>query len=403
MNVGIQPAGEPTGLHLLAPLAKPARLTSVDMLRGSIMIIMALDHVRDFVHFYLADPANMQGTWPALFYTRWITHFCAPLFMFLAGIGAYLSLSRGRSRGDLARFLLTRGLFLALSDTFIINTAWSFGFSPLPLWGVTLWALGWSMIALAGLIYLPRPLLIGVSATMVLLHNTLDGFHAASWGHWQWIWGVLHEPGMYGSNPPIIFILYPLIPWIGVMALGYAFGPLLKLQERTRKRTLFLIGASITTAFVILRWTNLYGDPQPWHHYPSLSFTVISFLNCQKYPPSLLYLMMTIGPGIMILPALESVRNRLGKWVLVYGRVPLFFYFIHFYVIHLIAIGISYAAGRWVPWRAAFLMRTPPSNFGFSLWVVYAVWISVVLLMYPLCRWYAGVKQRRSDWWLSYI
>lgn len=396
MNVGIRPF--PVSAQILTmPVAE--RLHSVDMLRGGIMILMALDHVRDYVSNAAIDPLNLQQTWPALFFTRWITHLCAPLFMFLAGTGAFLSLSRGKTRGDLAKFLVTRGLFLVVAENTIMQLAWIFTYNPLPIWAGTLWALGWSMVALAGMVYLPRSLLIGISGTMVLLHNTLDGFRAQSWGDLRWIWGVLHEQGVFGA----LFVIYPLVPWIGVIGLGYAFGGLLRLEPEPRRRVLYALGGAMVVVFVVLRWTNLYGDPRPWQQYPAFSWTVMSFLNCEKYPPSLLYLLMTIGPGILVMPVLEGISNRVSGWVLVFGRVPMFFYLIHVFAIHALACGLAAAAGKPIPFQPVWGAANVPPNWGFQLWVVYVVWIFVVAALYPLCRWYADLKTRKKAWWMGYI
>jgi uncharacterized membrane protein len=382
---------------------KPARLQSVDMLRGAIMIIMALDHVREYVHF-LIEPVDMQHTWPMLFFTRWITHFCAPLFMFLAGTGAFLSLGRGKSKRDLARFLFTRGVFLIAAEQTIMQVGWTFRFQLLPFHVAILGALGLAMVALSGLIFLPPSLIIGLSAAMVLLHNAFDNFHAASWGDMRWIWGLLHEGGAFGPpTAPLLTVDYPLIPWIGVMALGYAFGSVLKMEASKRHRTLYFIGGFLTLVFFVLRWANVYGDPHPWQVYPTASLTVISFFRCAKYPPSLLFLLMTIGPGIAVLPLLERVKNRVGEWIIVYGRVPMFYYILHVYLVHAIAMGLAAAGHRAIPRIPSFMLDQVPANWGFPLWVVYVVWMVVVVALYPVCRWYAELKKRRNDWWLGYI
>ena len=385
-------------------VSKPQRLESVDMLRGAIMIIMALDHVRDYV-YYPVDPVNMQSTFPALFFTRWITHFCAPLFMFLAGTGAFLTLGRGKSKRDLAWFLFSRGVFLLVMEYVVMQLAWNFSFHLLPIEFITLSALGTAMIVLSGAIFLPRSVMIGGSAAMVLFHNAFDNYHAASWGSWYWVWALLHEQNFIKNKDGVVWLLtgYPIIPWIGVMALGFAFGSVLKLEAGERHKTLYLLGGGLTLAFIILRWTNWYGDPQTWHVYPAVSQTVISFLNCQKYPPSLLYLLMTIGPGIAVLPLLEKVKNRVGQWVIVFGRVPMFYYVLHVFVVHAVAVGLALAAHKPAPWQPLWFFTTIPANFGFSLWVVYLIWIAIIIALYPVCRWYADLKKRRKDWWLGYL
>lgn len=370
------------------------------------MVVMALDHVRDFVHFTGLDPVDMQHTWPALFFTRWITHFCAPLFVFLAGTGAFLALTRGRTRIELAQFLVTRGLFLIVVENTIMRMGWTFSYFLLPVRASILWALGWSMIALAGMIFLRRWILLAICSAMVVLHNAFDGIDAASLGPLRALWGVLHEPGKYlylSSGEPLVSVLYPLIPWIGVMGLGYAFGAVLQLEEKRRRGILYRLGAALVLCFVVLRLTNLYGDPHPWQHFPQFTFTLMSFLNCEKYPPSLLYLLMTIGPGILALPLLEAVRGNITRRIAVFGRVPMFYYILHIYAAHVVAIGAALLAGRAIPWIPVTMLNPVPSDWGFSLWVVYLLWWVTVLALYPLCAWYSRLKQRRKDWWLGYI
>lgn len=385
--------------------SKAARLESVDLLRGGVMIIMALDHVRDYVSGFLFSPLDLNHTTLALFFTRWITHFCAPLFMFLAGTGAYLSLGRGKSTHDLSRFLLSRGLFLIIAEQTLMRFGWHFTMRA-PLWSGVLFAIGFSMVALAGLIYLPRAMMIGISLAMVLLHNSLDQFHAAFLGNARWIWGMLHEPGFYGHYPDgriVLRVLYPVIPWVGVMALGYAFGPVFKLDQARRRRVLYALGLSLIVAFIALRWVNVYGNLMPRVSYDSPLLTALSFLDCTKYPPSLDYLLMTLGPGIALLPLLERAGGRVAQWVLVYGRVPMFYYVLHIYLAHAVGVALALIAHKPVPWTAPTLWIAFPAGFGFSLGVVYSVWIFVVVALYPACRRWAELKSRRKDWWLGYI
>jgi uncharacterized membrane protein len=404
MSATVEPVAAAAAAPKLEYVSKPQRIESVDMLRGGIMIIMALDHVRDYVHFPI-DPTDMAHTTGALFFTRWITHFCAPLFMFLAGTGAFLSLGRGKSKRDLAWFLFSRGVFLLVAEYTIMQVAWNFSWHPLPWEFITLSALGTAMIFTAWAIFWPRWLLISVCSAMVLFHNAFDGYHAASWGKFYWVWALLHEQNFIKNSHGAVWLLtgYPIIPWIGVMALGFAFGPILKMEAAKRNRTLYLLGGSLTLAFIVLRWTNWYGDPQPWHVYPTASMTVVSFLNCAKYPPSLLYLLMTIGPCIAVLPLLEGVKNRVGQWVIVFGRVPMFYYVLHVYVVHAVAVGLALAFHKPAPWQPLWFFGSIPPNFGFPLWVVYVVWMAVIVALYPVCRWYADLKRRRKDWWLGYL
>ena len=400
------PSSAQVGSPTVAFVPKPARLDSVDLLRGAVMIIMALDHVRDYVSDFPYSPTDLNHTTPALFFTRWITHFCAPIFIFLAGTGAFLSLGRGKTKHELSRFLLTRGLFLIVLEQTVIRIGWNLSVSD-PLWTGVLFVIGASMIALAGMIHVPRAVMIGVSLIMVLLHNAVDQFHAVFLGNARWIWGLLHESGVYGhfaNGTPILKVLYPMIPWIGVMALGYAFGPVFKLDERRRHRTLYSVGIGLTLTFVLVRWVDVYGNL--WHrvHYDSPVLTLLSFLDCTKYPPSLDYLLMTLGPGIALLPLLERAKGRVARWVLVYGRVPMLYYILHIFLAHAVAMALALAAHKPIPWKVPYLLwPVLPPNFGFPLWTVYGVWVFVFVAVYPACKWWMNLKRRRSDWWLGYL
>jgi uncharacterized membrane protein len=367
----------------LAP-PRPPRHAAVDVLRGIVMIVMALDHVRDFFSGATFDPTDLERTTPAYFFTRWVTHFCAPTFIFLAGVSAFLSSSR-RTRRQLTTFLLSRGLWLVIVELTIVRVAWSFDISS-PLRLLVIWALGVSMIVLAGLIHMPRWAIAAVGVAMIAGHDLLNSVdsaplidaHRASLhaSLFDWIWAILHVP--------YFPVLYPLIPWIGVMAAGYAFGPLLTKPETVRTRQLTWLGIAISTGFVALRVINVYGDPFPLES----SHPFLSILNTNKYPPSLLFLMMTLGPAIAALPWLERLApTPVGRIVTVFGRVPFFYYIVHLYLIHTLSALTS------------LLMGTSR----FDLWVVYLVWALVVALLYPACRWFAGLKARRRSAWLSYL
>lgn len=374
------------------------RLQSVDILRGIVMVLMALDHTRAFFSTSGWDP-RFTSVEPATFLTRWITHFCAPVFILLAGVAASLALGRGKSKGVLARFLLTRGIWLALLDVTVISFAWFFRFGA-PLVSDVMWVIGLSMIILAGLIWLPVLVTATFSVALIVGHNALDGIHASSFGSASWIWTLLHEEGLIKSPWGNCFVSYPLVPWVGVMALGYVLGFIIANDPRKRYH-LALLGGSMVAGFLVLRGLNMYGDPQPWLRNSNFVLNVFSFISCQKYPPSLLYLLMTLGPSLLILAALDPVRFNQAHPILVFGRVPLFYYVLHLYVIHLAA-------------ALAFLPRcglaalhvdpeNPPTGFGVPLGVIYLMWIAVVLAMYPLCGWFASVKQRHRSMWLSYL
>jgi len=400
--------------------APPARqrVDSIDLLRGLVMVIMMLDHVRDYFHYgtYQFDPTDLTKTSAALFFTRWITHYCAPVFFFLAGTGAYLRTARGGTRSEISRFLATRGLWLIVLELTVIRFLITADLFPNGTYvGQTIWALGWSMIALSVLVYLPLGAVAAIGAVMVLIHNAFDGLKIPTCapatpqcGAGDLVAHVLHVQGLIQLTPKgVVFLaLYPLIPWIGVMALGYVFGRLYTMDPQVRRRILLRLGLGLTTLFVVLRATNLYGDPAPWSAQPRPGFTVLSFLNVTKYPPSLLYLCMTIGPAILLLAFTEREhRSGIGRAVVTYGRVPMLFYVLQWVWAHGLAFPAFVLAGK--PTSALFIFHNNPPDVlaraGFSLPVVYAVWIAGVLALYPICRWYAGVKRRRNDWWLGYL
>ena len=370
------------------------------------MILMALDHVRDFVGDMRLSPTDLRTASTALFLTRWITHICAPTFFLLAGTGACLA-RRGRSAGELSRYLLVRGLWLILLEAVILRClAWQFNFDFKLTMLVVLWALGWSMIALAALVHLPARAIAAVGLAMIAGHNLFDGVRSANP-----LWTALHSPGFLLRTPDhIVFAAYPLVPWIGVMAAGYALGAVWEWPRERRRRLLAGMGAATTVAFVVLRAVNVYGDPARWITFDPAGRTVLSFLNTTKYPPSLLFLLMTLGPALMLLAAFDRSEGvpRALRPALVIGKVPLFYYMVHALVIHLVAIAICYAQYGEIHWMfespglAAYPI-TPPPGWGLPLAGTYVVWAGVVLAMYPLCRWLAGVKQRRRDWWLQYV
>ncbi len=397
------------------------RVDSVDLLRGVIMVIMMLDHTRDFVHFQAAafDPTDVSKTYPLLFFTRWVTHFCAPLFVFLAGTGAYFQQLRGKSKGELSKFLVTRGLWLIVLEFTVLRVIIFFNFDYAVFMGFlqVIWAIGWSMIVLAAVIHLPLRVIVVLSVAMIVLHDTLDGVRVTGWrgpgspvpGFGTSLWMVLHQPGLifpFGYPGPALLVLYPLIPWIGVMSAGYAFGSLYRLGAAARKRLLFRLGGAITLGFIVLRAINIYGDPAPWSPQSTAVKTGLSFLALSKYPPSLLYLMMTLGPGMLFLAWYEGRKpGWLGSIFVVYGRVPLFFYVLQWLTTHTLALVAGKLAGKPTDYLFTNIGFAPPPapGSGFGLLTVYALWILGAALLYPLCRWYAGVKARRQDWWLSYL
>src|SRR5215813_5895470 len=378
--------------------ATRARLDSVDLLRGLVMVVMALDHTRDFFGAAGMNPRDVAE--PALFLTRWVTHFCAPVFIFLAGLSAYLHGAHGRTTGDVSRFLLTRGFWLVLIEFTLVRFGWTFGFDLDVFVMQVIWVIGASMVVLAGLIHLPRWAILAVGIGMIAGHNLLDSVRAEDLGAAGWVWNVLHQPKLLQFTAQThVFVLYPLIPWVGVMATGYALGPVFGLKQHVRVSLLAALGAAVTAGFVLIRAANLYGDPAPWSLQPTVLATVLSFINCEKYPPSLLYLMMTLGPGLVLLAAFEGVRGWLADIVVTFGRVPLFYYVTHIYLIHALAVPFALFVTGDAAWQFGAPLRHKPYGYGLDLPGIYAVWLFVLVALYPLCRWFAAVKQRRSDWW----
>ncbi len=389
-----------------------ARIQSIDLVRGFVMILMALDHTRDFFHAGAQhyDPLDLTKTSAILFFTRWITHFCAPTFMFLAGTGAYLLFRRGRSSSEVSRFLQTRGLWLIILEfTWILCLGWKFNFAYDKVYFAVIWALGASMIVLSLLVRVPWKALLAGSLAMIAVHNAFDGIRPEQLGVFDWLWKFLHTRGVMHLAGINLVTPYPLIPWIGVMSAGYCFGRVMDLESDRRSALLFRLGAALTFGFVLLRGTNLYGDPRGWSAQSSVGFTILSFLDCAKYPPSLLYLLMTLGPIILALGLLERVIVSETNPVLIFGRVPLFYYLLHLPMIHGLALLISWLRIG----RVDFLLNAPPAlggptagfpvDYGYSLGIVYLVWLAIVVALYPLCRWFAALKQRNRSVVLSYL
>ena len=375
------------------------------MLRGFVMVVMALDHVRDMLTqppganpVAAADFARADG---GLFFTRWVTHICAPTFVLLAGAGAFLYGAAGRrSRGEISRFLLSRGLWLVLIELTIVNFAWNFNLRAMIL--QVIWAIGCSMIALAALVWLPRIAVAAVGAALVLGHNALDGVQPPV-SDASPVWLLLHMQGLLEiDGSPVAFVVYPLIPWIGVMALGYAIGPFFVGGDPSRPRRLVQIGALLTSGFLLLRIGNLYGEPIAWAPQGDLTATLISFFNTTKYPPSLQFLLMTLGPATMLLGWFERLDGRVAGILVTIGRVPFFFYVVHLYVIHSLAVAIGMVQGFSLREVAVLFIENPP-GFGVSLGSVYLIWALVLLALYPACAWFARVKARRSEWWIRYL
>ena len=393
---GAQPA---SGAAALGRARAAVRLQSIDVLRGLVIVLMALDHVRDyFMGIGGVNPLDVAHTNGLLFATRWVTHLCAPTFVLLAGVSAYLS-SKRCTKGELAKMLVTRGLWLIFLEWTVVTFAWTFNFDyPIGLIMQVIWVIGVSMIVLAALIRLPVWAVGLIGFAICYLHNLLDGVSPAQFGSWAPMWKVLHVQGA----TPFGYVHYPLIPWIGVMAVGYVLGTMYDLGTADRRRVLTALGIAAIATFVLLRATNFYGDPKPWSPQPDLARTVMSFMNVTKYPPSLLYLLATLGPAFLLLAALESARGRFAGVLATFGSVPLFFYVLHIMLAHLAAGLTALLFGYGTGVLGNFFMFFP-KDWGVGLGATYLAWLWVLVTLYPACRWFSGVKQGRRDWWLIYL
>ena len=390
------------------------RLASIDALRGGVMIVMALDHVRDFFHraAMSSSPTDLRVTTPLLFMTRWVTHICAPVFMLTAGLGAYFYWQAGRTKKQLSWFLLTRGVWLIVLELTLMQLAYNFAISSTyPIFLLVLWVLGLCMVALSALVWLPLPFLLGFSVATIVLHHLFDSVTAQSFGAWAPIWNLLHQVGAFPFAGSVFIVAYPVVPWVAVMALGFCLGPVFLKPAAMRQGTLIGVGAGITIAFLIIRAINSYGDPAPWSPQPPPILTTMSFLNTSKYPPSLAFLLMTLGPALLILGIFEGLAFQRKNPLIVFGRVPLFYFVLHFFLAHAGAVLLAaavYGRGAWtfmfqpVPSMGGAATAFPP-NFGYDLWVTYLIWIVIVAGMYPLCAWFARVKEQRRAWWGSYL
>ena len=395
----------------MTSVLKSTRIESIDVLRGLVMVIMALDHVRDYFHqgAFLYDATDPETTTPILFFTRFVTHFCAPVFIFLTGTSASL-FGQNKSKSELSRFLWTRGIWLIFVEIVIMNFLWWFDpeYSFINL--QVIWAIGLCMIFLSILIYLPIKVLIVLSLVVVFGHNSLDGITTEGTSLSSILWYTFHQPiFLQVSDVRMIAFYYPVLPWIATMALGYCFGFMFHkgFDSSVRKRNLLFLGIGSISVFLILRGINAYGDPAPWSHQKNLLFTFMSFINVSKYPPSLLYLLLTIGPTFIVLYLLENFKTRVTDFLLVFGRVPFFYYVLHVLVIHAAALLTLVALGK--DWRIMIVTiesftTDRMAGYGYSMVVVYLVWILVVLFLYPLCKKYMTYKLiHKEKWWLSYL
>ena len=376
-----------------------ARVASVDIVRGAVMVLMAIDHVRVFA----GVPAG--GPTPALFFTRWVTHFCAPVFIFLAGTAAYLYGEKVGSRRTLAKFLLTRGLWLVLLELTVLRFGWTFNFdyANFTFAGV-IWAIGWSMVLMSGLVFFPAAVVGGIGVAMIVAHNAIApaifGIESPSW-----LLRVLYAGGSF-SLPGLgweVLILYVLVPWVGVMAAGYGFGAIVRMPADQRRRACLAIGGSAIGLFVLLRATGVYGDPRPWEP----GQPALAFLNTAKYPASLLFLLMTLGPAILVMPFLEGARGRVVRWLELFGRVPFFYYVLHIPLIHVVAVLISLVrtpeSTGWLVANHPLAPPDVPDGYTWSLPLLYCVTALVVIGLYFPCRWFARVKAEGRHSWTRYL
>ena len=377
----------------MTSVAVPAkkRIESIDIMRGIVMVVMALDHCRDFLTHLNYDPTDLSKASSFLFLTRFVTHFCAATFVFLAGTSAYLSISRGKTKNEAAKFLLSRGLWLVFLELTIIRFGWIMDLDYHFIFLQVIWAIGVSMVLLAALVYLPLPAIAAVGFILVFGHDLFDNLSTKTFSvAGKDVWDILHVGGMVNFGNINVLFFYPLIPWIGVMALGYCFGTLFKMDESKRRKLLITFGIGAIALFIAIRSFNFYGDPSNWTNQYSWYRDVLSFIDVSKYPPSLDYLLITLGPVMLMLAALENVHNRLTSIFLVYGRVPLFYYILHLYMARLLSF-------------LTFVVMGKEHGYSFSLGTVYIVWLLVVLILYFPCRWFMKYKQTHKQWWLSYL
>ena len=385
------------------------RVQSIDLLRGLVMIIMALDHCRDFFHYGVSigeDPLGFSTTTPFLFLTRWITHFCAPVFVFLSGTSIFLYSNKGKTKKQVAFFLFTRGLFLMAVEILIIEPLWDFNFTVIYL--QVIWAIGLSMVALSILQYLPYKILVFTGLIIVFGHNLLDSINIDTPFLKSVLWSIIHVRHDYLINDDLLFVVaYPFLPWLGLMILGYATGKLFlpEVDPAFRKKTLRITGLISVLLFIIIRFSNLYGDMHLWEAQKTTIFTLLDFINTSKYPPSLLYILMTMGPALILLSFLEKSSNSFSKRIIVFGKVAFFYYVIHVFLIHSMSWLAFFITGH--SWNDLdfdhFRQGSLPLESGYSLWIVYVVWALVIIILYFPCKWYSKYKATHKHWWLSYI
>ncbi|HNP24758.1 MAG TPA: heparan-alpha-glucosaminide N-acetyltransferase domain-containing protein [Panacibacter sp.] len=394
-----------------SPARPTSRIQSIDILRGAVMLIMALDHARDFFHIHAFDddPTNLATTTPLLFFTRIITHFCAPVFLLLSGTSAFLA-GQKRTKSEQSIFLIKRGLWLVVVEFLVITLGWTFN----PLYNVfimqVIWAIGWSMVILGLLVRSSGTVIFITGLILFFGHNVLDFIQVPQQGTAGVLWTILFKASFtflpIGENRGFLDV-YAILPWTGVMLLGYSMGRffLPSYGQSERRKVLAKLGLSLIALFVVLRYLNIYGDPKPWSVQKDGLYTFFSFINVTKYPVSLLYLCMTLGISLLVLAAIEKVQNKFTGILIIYGRVPFLYYVMHFYLMHLVAVVLFFATGHGaneiVDPQLPFLFR--PMHYGYDLWVVYAVWLFVIVVLYWPCKWFNKYRSTHRQWWLSYV
>lgn len=410
MSTVLSSVGRHEGIHRPNGVLRKKRVQSIDVLRGCVMLLMVIDHVRNYFHAdaFRFDPTDLEKTNTMLFFTRWITHYCAPVFVFLSGMSANLSGMR-RSKRQLSFFLFTRGLWLVCAEMLIISLAWTFN-PAYPFVNLqVIWAIGMSMMALSALVYLDKRVILGIGIIVVAGHNMLDGIQVEGGGPGAMLWSALHEPGVFGIGGRTFQIRYPVLPWIGIMAVGYYCGTFYssRYDSEFRRTHFMMAGVLVVAFFVFLRSVNYYGDPSPWMPQSTQMLTFLSYINVTKYPPSLLYALMTIGPALIFLAFAERELNGVTLRLAVIGRVPMFYYVLHIFLIHFLAMLAAVVTG--FEWSVMILegrvgRAAGLKGYGFDLLTVYSVSVIVVCVLYPLCRWFDNYKRKHSGRvWLSYV
>jgi uncharacterized membrane protein len=392
-------------------LTEKPRISSIDLMRGIVMVIMALDHARDFYHqgALASNPTDLETTTPVLFFTRWITHFCAPTFVFLAGTSIYISAQR-KSRKDLSIFLLTRGLWLIVLELTVVRFGLFFNLHFDATILQVIWAIGAAMVCMAALIHFSDNVILALGLLIIFAHNATDAVPLQPDDAFYGLWAVLRQSGFLALSPEnSLLVMYPLIPWLGIMMLGYCLGRLYRkdFDPVRRQKMLINIGLAVVALFIILRMINIYGDPSPWSQQKNTIYTVMSFLNCTKYPVSLLYTLMTLGPVLIALSLLERRPIKFLNPLIVFGRVPLFYYILHFYIIHTTSLLLyMQKTGKSLSQLDFHFNKSfggITAEGGYSLFWAYVGWIAVVLVLYPVCKWYNNYKSTHTQWWLSYV